>query len=119
MTPDLETALGAAHQPGFGREIQRMAPCRAATDFARLAPPHRIMPMARADQRVGNFMEDGIADVIIAGMPHIMPRQGNLTPPIITLTGAPARIVKPHCPVVKPMFAHQDGGGIERSLEGA
>lgn len=77
------------------------------------------MPMARTDQRVGNFMKDGVADMIIPGMPHIMPRQGNLAPPIIALAGAPARIVKPHCPAVKPMFAHQDGGGIKRGLERA
>src|SRR6056300_474531 len=65
MPPNLKTAFRTTHHPGLGREIQRMASCRAAADLPRLAPPHRIMAMARTDQRMGNLMKDGIADVII------------------------------------------------------
>ena len=84
-----------------------MAPCRAAADLPRLTPPHGIMTVARTNQRVGNLMKDGIADVIIPGMPHIMPRQRNLTPAVIALAGAAPRIVEPHCPAVKTMLVHQ------------
>jgi hypothetical protein len=75
MTPDLETAFRAAHQPGLGRKTQRMAPRRTTANLTRLAPPHRIMTMARTDQRMGNLMKDGIADVIILCMPYVMPGQ--------------------------------------------
>jgi hypothetical protein len=33
------------------------------------------MTMARTDQRMGNLMKDGIADVIILCMPYVMPGQ--------------------------------------------
>ena len=116
MTADLEAPFRTTHHPGLGGKIQRMAPCRAAADLPRLAPPHHIMTMARTDQRMGNLMKDGIADMIILGMPHIMPRQRDLTPAVIALAGTPPRIVEPHCPAVKTMFAHQNGGGLERRL---
>jgi hypothetical protein len=52
-----------------------MAPRRTTANLTRLAPPHRIMSMARTDQRMGNLMKDGIADVIILCMPYVMPGQ--------------------------------------------
>jgi hypothetical protein len=49
-----------------------MAPGRAAPDLACLAPPYRIMAMMWSNQRMGNLMENGVADMIVLGMAHIM-----------------------------------------------
>ena len=73
MPANLETPFRTPHHPGLGREVQGMASGRATADFPRLATPHRIMTMVRANKRMRDFMEYRIADMVRGGMAHIMP----------------------------------------------
>jgi hypothetical protein len=52
-----------------------MTPVSGTANFTRLLPPHRIMTMPDANQRMRNFMQNGIANMICLCVPHIMPRQ--------------------------------------------
>lgn len=75
--------------------------------------------MVRTDQRMRNFMKNGIADMGIIGMPYIMPRQRYLSPPVIALASPSPRIIEPYRPVMKTMFTHHHGRGFQSGLQRA
>ena len=77
-SPDLRLWRATAKHP-FGQTICQGAAAKvsvwqrvAATDLARLAPPDGIMAVARPDQRVGDLVKDGIADMPGLGVPDIV-----------------------------------------------
>lgn len=117
MPRDGKTSVGADHDPGRLREGQRMAPRRRAADLARLAPPDSVVAMARPDKGMGDFMKDGVADMVRFCVADIMARQGNGSRGVVALTGAPARVIQLYCPAVEAMVTHELGGCFQRRLE--
>lgn len=94
-----------------------MAPRGRTTNLTRLAAPDGIMPMARSNKRMSNFMKNRVTDMVVLGMTNIVPRQRNSAVCIIALAGTPTRMVELDRPSVKAVMAHKLGGRFQRRLK--
>lgn len=70
---DSETTVRAHHHPLCRAEGQIMTAHGCTPDFPRLLPPGGIMAMTRANQSMGNFMQDRICNMVNRRLARIMP----------------------------------------------
>ena len=77
------------------------------------------MAMTGTDQGMCDFMKDGVTDMRLLGVAHIVARQGNLTLPVIALSGTAPGMIQPDVPPVQAMHLHQRGGHIQCRLQRA
>jgi hypothetical protein len=109
MALDRKTTIRALHDPARFGKIQTMTARRRTSDFACLLPPNRIMAVMWPNKRMRNFMQNRIANMVFFGIADIKPRKRNNLCIIITLTGAPACMIKLDPPSGQAMLLHQFG----------
>ena len=115
MALDRKTTIRALHDPACFGKTQTMTARRRASNFARFLPPNRIMAMMWPNKRMRNFMQNRIANMVVFGIADIKPRKRNDLCVIITLTGAPPRMIKLDSPSGQAMLPHQFGRCFNRT----
>ena len=75
------------------------------------------MTMPGTDKGMRDFMQNGVANMRLVRVAHIMARQGNFPLSIVALTGPPSRMIQSHAPLGKTMRLHERGGKLQRRLQ--